>query len=246
MSAGEAPADAAVIAIERLVALACARIVSRVSFVSGDISPAVFTIPAAPSIVTIAVRTTGAVVAWLYAPGVASPSRLVELTPSRLLPASPAHSSSAIRNLRGRDVEPSTAGDHSSNVRATSEAGSITDRRQASDRGRRLCLRREPAGPSHMGGVCFARERMRRANGCETAQLISFCGCRGALMATIGCSPCRDEPEDQQAAAEVKTAAARAGDKIADGWLNQLLYRPSTLPTTRSKGGISMCPPTTR
>jgi hyperosmotically inducible protein len=40
-----------------------------------------------------------------------------------------------------------------------------------------------------------------------------------ALMAAIGCSRAETNQKTEQAAAEVKTAAARAGDKIADGWL---------------------------
>src|SRR6476660_4454249 len=96
---------------------------------------------------------------------------------------------SAIRNLRGRDVEPSTPGDHSSNVRATSEAGSITDRRQAATVGGG-CAYEENPPTAHMGGVCFARERMRRATDANSST-DSFCGCRRA-DGDDWLQPCRD------------------------------------------------------
>jgi len=40
-----------------------------------------------------------------------------------------------------------------------------------------------------------------------------------AMMAMIGCSRAETNQKAEQAAAEVKTVAARAGDKLADGWL---------------------------
>lgn len=40
-----------------------------------------------------------------------------------------------------------------------------------------------------------------------------------ALMATIGCNRAETHEKTEQAAAEVRTVAARAGDKLADGWL---------------------------
>ena len=40
-----------------------------------------------------------------------------------------------------------------------------------------------------------------------------------ALVATIGCNRAETNKKTEQAAAELKTVAARAGDRLADGWL---------------------------
>jgi hyperosmotically inducible periplasmic protein len=52
----------------------------------------------------------------------------------------------------------------------------------------------------------------------RTAQLI-HATVAFALAIAVGCSRAETQEQTQRAAAEVKTAAARAGDKLADGWL---------------------------
>jgi hyperosmotically inducible periplasmic protein len=52
----------------------------------------------------------------------------------------------------------------------------------------------------------------------RTAQLINV-SIAVALAAAVGCNRAETEEQTQRAAADVKTAAARAGDTLADGWL---------------------------
>jgi len=52
----------------------------------------------------------------------------------------------------------------------------------------------------------------------RTAQLIQL-GVACAVLGTAGCNRAETREQTQRAATDVRTAAARAGDKIADGWL---------------------------
>jgi hyperosmotically inducible protein len=53
----------------------------------------------------------------------------------------------------------------------------------------------------------------------RTSQLIHVAVVAAVVIAAIGCNRTQTEQQTQRAAAEVRTAAARAGDTIADGWL---------------------------
>jgi hyperosmotically inducible periplasmic protein len=53
----------------------------------------------------------------------------------------------------------------------------------------------------------------------RTPQLIRAALTLAALTAAVGCNRTQTEQQTQRAAAEVKTAASRAGETIADGWV---------------------------